>query len=109
MSILNHAVATMHHTIKTEGCGFIIRVDNSFDVYDKDGCYTLDELKEAINVELIEIVRLKDDMIFVCDEEGSFKPNNLNAIATQIFRKAYNDPTLFIFGDVILCDTNKVE
>lgn len=56
----------------------------------------------------IEILRLADGRLLVCNEEGKLRGLPLNDVATELFQvdRAWYDP---IVGDVLLCTAAEVD
>ena len=71
--------------------------------------YDLKAVKSACNFDYVEIVRLQDDMILLCDEEGLCKANPVvNLLATKLYQSAYKTNQVGIIGDCVICHTKAV-
>ena len=107
------ALSVMTEQVKSNK-GFIIKTNG--DVYpfnptvEDDGTmvYDLKAVKSACNFDYVEIVRLQDDMILLCDEEGLLYGKNVNPIATLMMQKSYKTNEVGIVGDCVYCDVNAV-
>jgi hypothetical protein len=69
--------------------------------------FTLDELRKALDCEMIEVIYLNEtDNIMIGDEEGRLKDDYvINPIATKIYQESWNTRN-DIVGDVILCPSS---
>ena len=79
------------------------------DVSPKNGkSFTLDEVYELLEVQMVEVVRLKDGLILICDEEGLFKSNPvINTEATRMYQESAKTQSVGIVGNAILCSSKQ--
>ena len=70
--------------------------------------YDIKKIKNDCNFDYIEIVYLPNDIIMIVDEEGLLKSKPYNFVASIIYQAAYDDKSLGIVGDAILCHTSRV-
>ena len=108
------ALSVMIDQVKS-GKGFIIKTNGDVAPFnptvEDDGTmvYDLKAVKSACNFDYVEIVRLQDDMILLCDEEGLCKANPVvNIIATKLYQSAYKTNEVGIIGDCVICHTKAV-
>lgn len=85
---------------------FLYKTDGTRqEIFPKEEKFTLEELYQALDCELVQVVRLTPEMIMIIDEEGKYTKSDINAIATFIAHVVnaihYND---FIVGDAIVCN-----
>lgn len=75
--------------------------------------FSLEEMYKLIGQDIIDFVYLPNDKLFVVDDEGFYRvPLNINWIATRILSELYlmaNQRPAFIFGDVLLVNSNQVK
>ena len=87
----------------------LIKTDGSVtDVAPKNGKdFKLDELRELIGCEYIEIVRvpLTHGKILIVDEEGKLNGKEFNERATVIYGNILD----YIVGDALMCDRGEVK
>ena len=90
--------------------GFRLSVDGDISEYKFDGeTYDIQNIKDLCNFDYIEIVPLPNDIIMIVDEEGLLRSKPYNFVASLIYQAAYNDKSLGIVGDAILCHTSRVK
>ena len=90
--------------------GFRLSVDGEISEYKFDGeTYDIQKIKDLCNFDYIEIVPLPTDIIMIVDEEGLLRSKPYNFVASLIYQAAYNDKSLGIVGDAILCHTSRVK
>ena len=109
------AMSVMFEQVQS-GKGFLIKTNGDVVPFnptvDDNGSmvYDLKAVKSACNFDYVEIVRLQDDMIFLCDEEGLCKANPVvNIIATKLYQSAYKTNEVGIIGDCVICHTKAVK
>jgi hypothetical protein len=108
------ALSVMTEQVKSNK-GFIIKTNGDVVPFnptvEDDGTmvYDLKAVRSACNFDYVEIVRLQDDMILLCDEEGLCKANPVvNTIATKLFQNAIGSERVGIIGDCVICHTKAV-
>ena len=108
------AMSVMFEQVQS-GKGFLIKTNGDVVPFnptvDDNGSmvYDLKAVKSACNFDYVEIVRLQDDMILLCDEEGLCKANPVvNIIATKLYQNAYKTNEVGIIGDCVICHTKAV-
>jgi len=108
------AMSVMFEQVQS-GKGFLIKTNGDVVPFnptvDDNGSmvYDLKDVKSACNFDYVEIVRLQDDMILLCDEEGLCKANPVvNIIATKLYQSAYKTNEVGIIGDCVICHTKAV-
>jgi hypothetical protein len=108
------AMSVMFSQIQS-GKGFIIRTNgdvvpfNPTVEHEDYKVYEMKSVREACNFDYFEIARLNDDMILICDEEALCKNSPvINTIATKLYQNAYNNDSIGIFGDCVICHTRAV-
>lgn len=76
----------------------------------KDGKYfSLKEMYEYCNCDLVEFVYLPENKIMVCDEEGLLKDWVANELASKLYHKAGGHPLHPIAGDVMVILNSQAE
>ena len=101
-------IAMLNMVVSNEK-GYILRADGSIKEYKFDGkTYDIQKIKELCNFDYIELVYLPNDIIMIVDEEGLLKSKPYNFVASIIYQAAYDDKSLGIVGDAILCHTSRV-
>ena len=89
--------------------GYMLSADGSMKEYKFDGkTYDIQKIKDLCNFDYIEIVYLPNDLIMIVDEEGLLKSKPYNFVASVIYQAAYDDKSLGIVGDAILCHSSRV-
>jgi hypothetical protein len=89
--------------------GYRLSTDGSITEYKFDGeSYDIQKIKDLCNFDYIELVYLPNDIIMIVDEEGLLKSKPYNFVASVIYQAAYDDKSLGIVGDAILCHTSRV-
>ena len=108
------ALSVMTDQVKANK-GFIIKTNGDVVPFnptvDDNGTmvYDLKAVKSACNFDYVELVRLNDDMILLCDEEGLLKGEpKVNTIATKLYQSAYGTNQVGIVGDCVICNTKAV-
>jgi|APGre2960657404_1045060.scaffolds.fasta_scaffold46357_3 hypothetical protein len=108
------ALSVMVDQVKS-GKGFIIKTNGDvapFNPTVEDNgnmVYDLNAVRSACNFDYVEIARLRDDIILLCDEEGLCKANPVvNIIATKLFQNAIGSERVGIIGDCVICHTKAV-
>ena len=108
------ALSVMVDQVKS-GKGFIIKTNGDvapFNPTVEDNgnmVYDLNAVRSACNFDYVEIARLRDDIILLCDEEGLCKANPVvNTIATKLFQNAIGSERVGIIGDCVICHTKAV-
>jgi hypothetical protein len=108
------ALSVMVDQVKS-GKGFIIKTNGDvapFNPTVEDNgnmVYDLNSVRSACNFDYVEIARLRDDIILLCDEEGLCKANPVvNIIATKLFQNAIGSERVGIIGDCVICHTKAV-
>lgn len=75
--------------------------------------FSIEEMYKLIGQDIIDFVYLPNDKLFIVDDEGFYRvPLNINWIATRILSELYlmqNQRPAFIFGDVLLVNSNQVK
>ena len=93
--------------------GILIRADGTVtEISPKNGTdFKFEgELYDAINCEMIEIVRCDKDHIFICDEEGFYRNGaTINRVASRLYQQMHDDCEIGLVGDVVLCLDNMVK
>ena len=109
------ALSVMTDQVKANK-GFIIKTNGDVVPFnptvDDNGTmvYDLKAVKSACNFDYVELVRLNDDMILLCDEEGLLKGEpKVNTIATKLYQSAYGTDQVGIVGDCVICNTKAVK
>ena len=109
------ALSVMTDQVKANK-GFIIKTNGDVVPFnptvDDNGTmvYDLKAVKSACNFDYVELVRLNDDMILLCDEEGLLKGEpKVNTIATKLYQSAYGTDQVGIVGDCVICNTIAVK
>lgn len=65
--------------------------------------YQLKELYTLLEVDMVQVVHLKEGYILVCDEEGKLKNEpQFNPMATILYQGCYG-PCDEIYGNALLC------
>jgi len=89
--------------------GYRLSADGRMSEYKFDGeTYDIQKIKDLCNFDYIEIVYLPNDLIMIVDEEGLLKSKPYNFVASVIYQAAYDDKSLGIVGDAILCHSSRV-
>ena len=89
--------------------GYRLSTAGSITEYKFDGeSYDIQKIKDLCNFDYIELVYLPNDIIMIVDEEGLLKSKPYNFVASIIYQAAYDDKSLGIVGDAILCHTSRV-
>ena len=108
------ALSVMVDQVKS-GKGFIIKTNGDvapFNPTVEDNgnmVYDLNAVRSACNFDYVEIARLRDDIILLCDEEGLCKANPVvNLLATKLYQNAYKTNEVGIIGDCVICHTKAV-
>lgn len=109
------ALSVMTDQVKANK-GFIIKTNGDVVPFnptvDDNGTmvYDLKAVKSACNFDYVELVRLNDGMILLCDEEGLLKGEpKVNTIATKLYQSAYGTDQVGIVGDCVICNTKAVK
>lgn len=109
------ALSVMFDQVKSNK-GFIIKVNGDVVPFnptvEHDGVMTYDlkAVKSACNFDYVELVRLQDDVILLCDEEGLLKGEpKVNQIATKLYQSAYGTDQVGIVGDCVICHNKAVK
>ena len=90
--------------------GYRLGADGIISEYKFDGeSYDIQKIKDLCNFDYIELVPLPNDIIMIVDEEGLLRSKPYNFVASIIYQGAYNDRSLGIVGDAILCHTSRVK
>ena len=101
-------IAMLNMVVSNEK-GYILRADGSIKEYKFDGkTYDIQKIKDLCNFKYIQLVYLPNDIIMIVDEEGLLKSKPYNFVASIIYQAAYDDKSLGIVGDAILCHTSRV-
>ncbi|MCL7489729.1 MAG: DUF3846 domain-containing protein [Desulfobulbaceae bacterium] len=79
------------------------------EVYAKDTWFSLDEMYSLLECSRIEAVYLQDGRIMWIDEEGKFKPHQINIEATLLLQKAGGIPGDYIAGIALITEKNEVQ
>lgn len=70
--------------------------------------FTLDEVYKLLDVQMIEVVRLKGNLILICDEEGLLhKDPVVNREATRLYQESAGTQSVGIVGNAILCSSKQ--
>ena len=108
------ALSVMTDQVKANK-GFIIKTNGDVVPFnptvDDNGTmvYDLKAVKSACNFDYVELVRLNDGIILLCDEEGLLKGEpKVNTIATKLYQSAYGTDQVGIVGDCVICNTKAV-
>lgn len=108
------ALSVMTEQVKSNK-GFIIKTNGDvapFNPTVEDNgnmVYDLNAVRSACNFDYVEIARLRDDIILLCDEEGLCKANPVvNTTATKLFQNAIGSERVGIIGDCVICHTKAV-
>lgn len=75
----------------------------------KDTWFSLDEMYFLLECSRIEAVYLEDGRIMWIDEEGKFKPHQINIQATLLLQKAGGIAGDYIAGIALVTDRNEVQ
>jgi hypothetical protein len=75
----------------------------------KDTWFSLDEMYSLLECSLVEAVYLEDGRIMWIDEEGKFKPHQINIQATLLLHKAGGIPGDYIAGIALVTNRNEVQ
>lgn len=84
--------------LTVDGSTIQIRPENGSD-------FQLEQLYSVLGCDCIEVVRLRDNMILIIDEEGKLVDKRINHKATAL----YNNPDDVIVGDALLCQSDMVK
>jgi hypothetical protein len=69
--------------------------------------FTLEEVQQLVGG-YVQVIRMDDNKLLLCDEDGKSKDKPYNTTATRMARYQYHiKASDFIVGDVLLC--NKTE
>lgn len=75
--------------------------------------FSLEEMYKLIGQDIIELVYLPNDKLFVIDEEGFYRtPLKINWLATRILTEQLltrKQHPIFIFGDVLLINGEQIK
>jgi hypothetical protein len=71
--------------------------------------FSLDEMYSLLECSRVEAVYLEDGRIMWIDEEGKFKPHQINIQATLLLHKAGGIPGDYIAGIALVTDRNEVQ
>lgn len=70
--------------------------------------FTLDEVYKLLDVQMIKVVRLKANLILICDEEGLLhKDPVVNREATRLYQESAGTQSVGIVGNAILCSSKQ--
>jgi len=69
--------------------------------------FTLEEMYEWVNTDIVEFVTLNDGQMMIIDEEGKLKGRKINEHATRLYFERYGMRD-FICGDALVCDESQV-
>lgn len=90
---------------------FLYKTDGTRqEIYPKEEKFTLEELYELLDCELIEVVRITPEKNMIIDEEGKYTKSDINAIATfiaHVVNAIHHDD--FIVGSAIVCNHQEFE
>ena len=87
----------------------IVNDGTVIDVFAKETCFSLDEMYSLLECSLVEAIYLEDGRIMWIDEEGKFKPHQINIQATLLLQKAGGIPGDYIAGIALITERNEVQ
>ena len=71
--------------------------------------YSLGELMDAVGGGYIELVRLHDGRLLVCDDSGRIHGLPFNAVATALYWIGRPSSVDWIAGDVLVCESWRID
>ena len=75
----------------------------------KGARFTLDEMHSFLSCSLLQAVFLLDGRIMWIDEEGKFKPHQVNIQATLLLQKAGCIPGDYVAGIALVTERSEVQ
>ena len=89
----------------------IIRTDGTWEerLPSNGGQYSARELKDAVGGGYIELVRLHDGRLLVCDDSGRIHSLPFNALATALYLLGRPRSVDWIAGDVLVCESWRID
>ncbi|MHB1350265.1 MAG: DUF3846 domain-containing protein [Desulfobulbaceae bacterium] len=75
----------------------------------RGSCYSLDEMYSLLECSRVEAVHLRDGRIMWIDEEGKFKPHQVNIQATLLLQKAGGIPGDYVAGIALVTERTEVQ
>jgi hypothetical protein len=75
----------------------------------RGSCYSLDEMYSLLECSRVEAVYLQDGRIMWIDEEGKFKPHQVNIQATLLLQKAGGIPGDYVAGIALVTERTEVQ
>jgi len=75
----------------------------------RGSCYSLDEMYSLLECSRVEAVHLQDGRIMWIDEEGKFKPHQVNIQATLLLQKAGGIPGDYVAGIALVTERTEVQ
>ena len=70
--------------------------------------FSLEELREHVSCEFVQMIYLKDDRIMWLDEYGKMKDHVCNDTASLLLWEAGGGKTDYIAGDAFICKKGEV-
>jgi hypothetical protein len=72
-------------------------------------CFSLDEMYALLECKQVQAVYLRDGRIMWIDEEGKFKPHQVNIQASLLLQKAGCVPGDYVAGIALVTDRSEVQ
>jgi len=79
------------------------------EVFPKNTWFSLEEMHSLLACSKLEAVHLRDGRIMWIDEEGKFKPHQVNIEATLLLQKAGGIPGDYVAGIALITEKNEVQ
>ena len=73
------------------------------------GCFSLDEMYALLECTQVQVIYLRDGRIMWIDEEGKFKPHQVNIQATLLLQKAGGIPGDYVAGIALVTERTEVQ
>jgi len=75
----------------------------------RGSCFSLHEMYALLECKQVQVIYLRDGRIMWIDEEGKFKPHQVNIQATQLLQKAGGIPGDYVAGIALVTDRSEVQ
>jgi hypothetical protein len=75
----------------------------------QESCFSLDEMYSLLECKHLQAVYLQDGRIMWIDEEGKFKPHQVNIQATLLLWKAGGIPGDYVAGIALVTERTEVQ
>lgn len=75
----------------------------------RGSCFSLDEMYSLLECSRVEAVYLQDGRMMWIDEEGKFKPHQVNIQATLLLQKAGGIPGDYVAGIALVTKRTEVQ